>query len=80
LKKNKKHSNRALNYTIALSYLSHGKLSYQLVDAEKNQEVILKRNISAIPCFWVSSNSQISGMISEAAVLAFVRKISKWKG
>lgn len=80
LEKNKKHSNRALNYTVALSYLSHGKLSYQLVDAEKNQEAILKRNISAIPCFWVSSNSQISGMISEAAVLAFVRKISKWKG
>ena len=80
LEKDKKHSNRALNYTIALSYLSHGKLSYQLIDVAQNKEAVSKRNISAIPCFWVSSNNQIAGMVSEASVLAFIRKISKWKG
>ncbi|MCC7572663.1 MAG: 4Fe-4S binding protein [Candidatus Methanofastidiosum sp.] len=80
LERNKKHSNRALNYTIALSYLSHGKLSYQLIDVAKNQEAVLRRKIGAIPCFWVSDNMQISGMLSEASILAFIRKISKWKG
>ncbi len=80
LEKNKKHSNRALNFTIALSYLSHGKLSYQIVDVAKNQEAVLKRKIGAIPCFWVSDNVQIAGMVSEASILAFIRKISKWKG
>lgn len=79
LEKNKKHSNRALNYTIALSYLSHGKLSYQLIDISKNKELALKRNVSAVPCFWASEKIQVSGMISESSVLAFVRKISKWK-
>lgn len=80
LEKNKKHSNRALNFTIALSYLSHGKLSYQIIDIAKNQEAVLKRKIGAIPCFWISEKVQISGMISEASILAFIRKISKWKG
>ncbi len=80
LEKNKKHSNRALNFTIALSYLSHGKLAYQIIDVAKNQEAVLKRNISAIPCFWISDKTQIAGMVSEASILAFIRKISKWKG
>ncbi len=80
LEKNKKHSNRALNFTIALSYLSHGKLSYQIIDIAKNQEAVLKRKIGAIPCFWVSANTQIAGMVSEASILAFIRKIAKWKG
>ncbi len=79
LEKNKKHSNRALNYAIALSYLSHGKLSYQLIDISINEELALKRNISAVPCFWISNKIQVSGMISESSILAFVRKISKWK-
>ena len=80
LEKNKKHSNRALNFTIALSYLSHGKLSYQIIDVAKNQEAVLKRKIGAIPCFWISEKVQIAGMVSEASILAFIRKISKWKG
>ncbi|KYC45209.1 MAG: quinol dehydrogenase membrane component [Candidatus Methanofastidiosum methylothiophilum] len=80
LEKNKKHSNRALNFTIALSYLSQGKLSYQLIDVATNQETVLKRKIGAIPCFWVSDKVQIAGMVSEASILAFIRKISKWKG
>ncbi|HNZ60488.1 MAG TPA: 4Fe-4S binding protein [Methanofastidiosum sp.] len=80
LEKNKKHSNRALNFTIALSYLSHGKLSYQIIDVVKNQEAVLKKKIGAIPCFWISEKVQISGMVSESSILAFIRKISKWKG
>ncbi|NYT03466.1 MAG: 4Fe-4S binding protein [Candidatus Methanofastidiosa archaeon] len=80
LEKNKKHSNRALNFTIALSYLSHGKLTYQIIDVAKNQEAVLKRKIGAIPCFWISEKVQIAGMVSEASILAFIRKISKWKG
>jgi NAD-dependent dihydropyrimidine dehydrogenase PreA subunit len=79
LEKDKKHSNRALNFTIALSYLSHGKLSYQIIDVAKNQEAVSKRKIGAIPCFWISDGIQIAGMVSESSILAFVRKLSKWK-
>jgi polyferredoxin len=80
LEKDKKHSNRALNYIIAISYLSHGKLSYQIIDAVRNQEAVSRRKISVIPCLWISNTNQISGMVSESSVLAFIRKISKWKG
>ncbi|NMC76582.1 MAG: 4Fe-4S binding protein [Candidatus Methanofastidiosa archaeon] len=79
LEKDKKHSNRALNYTIALSYLSHGKLSYQIIDVVANPEAVSKRKIGAIPCLWISKSNFVTGMVSEASILAFIRKISKWK-